>query len=317
MTLPRSATNRKVVARRGIHRPSEGHSGLVKEAQLDRLPRPPGKPGISALKLPRKQFLPSTSMPDFETKAACRQERHLRVKLLEETRHQGRWGDRARDLRHRLSYNEHRSVTTSLADPSYCRAIRQRVLGNLHRLTVETKPELLKFFTVLQKAWAVPSAELESVNLDRWKHAFRKNLDDRLEAADGWLFACFEASYDDEASCWQFHIHGLASEDYAKAVRDLRGARPYLPWDDEAGVPGCKKPIQLRTVQVADMPRPVGYALKSYWKLRGSNRRVRLPGDDHTRALLFLDEHRPEDFCFMMNLCVKNRVLVIGSGEGK
>lgn len=256
----------------------------------------PGRPGLSALSMPPKKYLPSNTMVDFETKAACRAECDKRVMLLRRTKHTGDWGQQARGLADRLSMETHRQPVTTLASNLFVRDLRQRLLGNLHRLIDQERPEKVTFFTVVRKEWAIHPADLPNVSIGRWKRALRKNLADAgIDFGSGYLVAVFEASYDPIISSYQFHVHGVAVGDYVDAIDALRGRTPYKPWRSLPGIADCKRPVLVRPVAVKDMPRPAGYMLKSFWKLRNAGRAIRLQGDEDTRELLFLDQHRIED----------------------
>lgn len=271
-----------------------------------------GRPGVSSLGLPPTQYRPSLTMADFETKEEARVERDLRIKLLGNCIHSGLWGRRAERLSARLATQSAHEPLRSMACPLYVRQLRERVVGHLHQVLNDKLPERCAFVTIVRLNWAIHPAELDEVDLDRWKRAVRKNISDELQEKEGWLFVWFEASYDPKHQCYQFHLHGIATGAYIAAIKALRSRKPYRPWADEVGIPDCQRTIVCKSVQLEDLPRPIGYSLKSFWKLRNAGPAVRLQGDEHTRALLFLDNHRPEDLCMLVNISVKGGRLVAG-----
>ena len=271
------------------------------------LPEPrAGRPGLSRLSLPSARFDPIHTMPDFETKADARFERDTRVKLLAATKHSGRWGNEALALAASLDEASAKHPIGSLADPFTFRDLRRRILGASHELIDENWPCRCSFFTIVQKAWARHPGEIPDVDLDKWKRAFRRNLTDAGgTVGDGWLLGTFEAAYDPGYNCYQFHIHGVATDSFVSAIDRMRDKRPYQPWVDVTGIPDCPRPIKLRAVSLADLPRPAGYSFKPYWKLRNAGPAIRLQGDEHTRVLLWLHERRIEDLSVLIGINVK------------
>lgn len=271
----------------------------------------PGRPGISSLQKVPKGYRPSENMKDFETRIDAETERNLRIRRLAKCAHQGDWGDAARCLRCRLLQEDGRTSWPTLASPTYCRHLRQVVIGNLHKVLDQNWPGKCVFVTLVRNDWARHPGDLHDVDLDSWKRALRKSITDRLKGDSGWIFLWFEASYDPVHQCYQFHAHGIATGDYVDAVEALNGSRAFRPWANLRGIPDCSKPVDCEPVQLEDLPRPIAYSLKSFWKLRNSGWKVRLDGDEHTRMLLFLDEHRPEDFCLMIGISVRDGRFVI------
>ncbi|MGB7371840.1 hypothetical protein [Erythrobacter sp.] len=226
--------------------------------------------------------------------------------MLEKTPHQGDWGDAARDLSICLLASTRRHPWPTLASAFYWRDLRERIVGNLNILIEDCELERASFFTIVRREWACHPAELDEVDIARFKRMLRKNLEDTaVELIEGFLVGRFEASYDPLAQCYQFHIHGVATGDYIDAINKLKGRRSYTPWPDMAGIPGCKKPVANPDLPIEDAVRAVTYGLKGYWELRNAGRAKRLQGDEHTRSLLFLDRHRPEDLFLLMGVQVK------------
>ena len=293
------------------HRHRLGASHLcAKTAYLKARAAKRGRPGISSLNMPPKRYRPSAIQSDFETKYESLAEDAQRVLLLRRTEHQGQWGDDALDLADRLAEGRRRYPWPTLASSLYWRDIRERVVGHVNLLIEGEEPERASFFTIVRKEWASRPADLPHVEIARFKRMFRKNIEDSgVDLDDGFLIGRFEASYDPIAQCYQFHIHGIATDAYIDAINTLKGRRPYRPWADIFGIPDCKHPVENPELPVDGVVRAFTYSLKGYWELRNAGRAKRLQGDEHTRSLLFLDRHRPEDLFLLMGVHVKGGVL--------
>lgn len=282
----------------------------AKEAYLyARLPKS-GRPGISSLTLPAKEFRPSMLQGDFESKASCLQEDEKRARLLERTKHQGDWGGAARDLSARLNASTRRYPWPTLASKLYWRDLRERIVGSLNAFFDDEMLDRASFATIIRQDWARHPADLDDVDIAAFKSVLRKNIADAgIEIGEGFIIGCFEASYNISQQCYQFHAHLLAIGDYVDAINALKGRKPYQPWAGGLGVPDCQHPIENPQLPIDEAARAFAYSLKGYWELRNAGPAKRLQGDEHTRSLLFLDRHRPEDLFILMGVHVKGGVL--------
>lgn len=299
MTL---ASNRK---------PPNSHSkDAAKQSYREARQPKPGRPGVSSLSLPAKEFRPSELQHDFESKSFCLQEDVTRARLLKKTVHQGEWGDAARELASRLQAATRRFPWPTLASSLYWRDLRERIIGNLNALINECEPSRASFATIVRQDWACSPADVDEIDIAAFKSVLRKSLADTgIRIAEGFLIGRFEASFDPEPWCYQFHGHFVATGDYIDAINALKGRKPYQPWEDVLGVADCKRPIMNPDLPIAEAARAFAYALKGFWKLRNVGPAQRLQGDEHTRSLLFLDQHRPEDLFMLMGLHVKGGAL--------
>ena len=278
----------------------------AKQAYLDASAPKPGRPGVSSLKLPEKQYRPSQLLEGFETKAACRSEDDARARFLAKVQHQGEWGDSARALGLNLARQTIRYPYPSSASWLFWRDFRQRLLGNLALLAEDVPIVRATFFTIIRHDWACFREELDALNVETFRRAIRKNICDNMSSdRPGFLIGFFEASYDPVHQCYQFHIHGVATDDYVYAVDALKGRRPFRPWQSASGVPDCQRPVENRPIDPTHLVRSLGYSIKGYWQMRNSGRTKRLQGDEHTRMLLFLHKHRPENLALLMGVQVK------------
>lgn len=284
----------------------------AEEAYLQARAPKRGRPGVSSLTLPAKEFRPSTQLDDFETRSACFQEDQARVQLLDKTKHQGDWGNEARDLSRRLSASTRHCPWPTLASKLYWRDLRERIVGNLNALIHGDMPDRASFATIIRQDWARHPADLDDVDVAAFRSVLRKNIADAgVEIAEGFLIGCFEASYDISQQCYQFHAHLLTTGDYVDAINALKGRKPYRPWATIPGVPDCQHPIENPQLPIDEAARAFAYGLKGYWELRNAGPAKRLQGDEHTRSLLFLDRHRPEDLFVLMGVHVKGGVLAL------
>lgn len=230
-----------------------------------------------------------------------------RVRLLAATIHKGLWGDAARALSERLAADE-----GTLANNKVMLAYQDRIVGQLNRLIERQAGEDVCTFTIVKRTWAKHPAELDVAVLEAIERQFRKNVADlkrKLSPKHGWIFATIEASYDVKLLCYQFHLHGTASGDYIDIIDGLKGLRSFKPWEDISGIPDCKHPVRRSREPLTEMPSPINYGFKSYWKVRNGGRATRLPGDEHTRMLMFLDQCKVDDLTILINLGVENGTL--------
>ena len=252
--------------------------------------------------MPPPQYRPSKTVEGFLTLAQVDKERRKRVRLLAATTHQGSWGKRARELAGRIEADEE-----TLANPIWFRDHQERCIGNLYWLIERQKRTDVTTFTIVKKRWAVYAGDLSKKILKKIEKQFRKNLGDTgIKPRQGWIYATIEAAYYPEQGCYQFHLHGAACGDYVRMIDALRKKRSYKPWKAEPGMPACRTPIRRSQKPLTNMPTPLSYGLKHFWKLRDAGCRVRLPGDEHTRMLLFLDQCCIEDLTILINLTVRN-----------
>ena len=270
--------------------------------QCERRPKV-GRPGIKDLAVPPKRYRPSKCLDDFPTAQSAERERQTRIRLLAATTHQGLWGEAARALAVRLEED-----AETLANNQVMLGWQDRIVGQLHRLIERQGREDICTFTIAKRAWAKHPAELDVGLLAKVERQFRKNIADlkrKLKPKRGWIFATIEASYDVDFGCYQFHIHGAASGDYVGVIDGLRKLRSYKPWIGISGIPDCRYPVRRSREPLTNMPRPINYAFKSYWKVRKAGHVARLPGEEHTRMLLFLDECEVDDLTILINLGVE------------
>ncbi len=302
----------KVSTKRKNHRPVTNCE--AKNAYLNARQPKPGRPGVSSLLLPAKEFWPSTLQSDFESKASCLHEDETRARLLEKTKHQGDWGDAARDLSARLCASSRRYPWPTLASKLYWRDLRERIVGNLNALIAEELPDRASFATIIRQDWARHPADLDNVDIAAFKRVLRKNIADTgVEIAEGFLIGRFEASYDIDPQCYQFHAHLLATDDYVDAINALKGREPYRPWTGVNGIPDCRHPVVNPQLDLGEASRAFAYSVKGYWELRNAAQAKRLQGEEHTRSMLFLDRHRPEDLFILMDVHVKGGVLALSA----
>lgn len=266
-----------------------------------------GRPGIEDLAMPPKRYRPSKCLEDFPTAKAAERELRTRVRLLAETTHQGLWGDAARTLSERLAADEE-----TLANNKVMLAWQDRIVGQLYRLIEHQAHQDVCTFTIAKMVWAKHPVELDVAVLEAIERQVRKNVADlkrKLSPRHGWIFATIEASYDVKLVCYQFHLHGTASGDYIGIIDGLKRLRSYKPWKNIPGIPDCKHPVRRSREPLTKMPSPINYAFKSFWKVRKGGRVVRLPGDEHTRMLMFLDQCKVKDLTILINLGIENGAL--------
>ncbi len=224
------------------------------------------------------------------------------------------WGDTARDLALRLQAATRRYPWPTLASLLYWRDLRERIVGNLNALIDNDTPDRVSFATIIRQDWARHPADLDDVDVAAFKSFLRKNIADTgVEIAEGFLIGCFEASYEISQQCYQFHAHLLATGNYVDAINALQGRKPYQPWAQVPGVPDCQHPVENPQIHIDEAARSFAYSLKGYWELRNARPAKRLQGDEHTRSLLFLDRHRPEDLFVLMGVHVKGGVLALSA----
>ena len=255
------------------------------------------------------------------TKAEVEKERCRRIRELGRVAHRGLWGEWCRRLAKALADDLVQLKT--MANPVFVWEMQDLLIGNIHLLLDQEDRKRVATFTINKRAWAkhavellrVPELGTHGVDLKRSvKQEFRKNLNDALKklreagkVVRGWLICVIEVAYDEPTGCYQIHIHGIATDDYIDVVDGLRRFRSFKPWkkDGRLRIPGCRRPVVIKE-RLTDLPRPFAYMLKMFWKLRRAGKRVRLPGDEHIRSLLVLNQYRVDDLVLMMGVQVKD-----------
>lgn len=270
------------------------------------------RPGITKLDKPPLAYRPDLIMDGFETAKAMREEDLLRAALLEKTIHSGRFGNSARELAHRLREGSSKAPAQTCASALYMRDQRIRVIGHLHQLIDQTDPESVSIFSIVKMGWACHAGDFHEADARKLKASFRADLSrSGAPDADGWLFGALDCQFDSTTKNFQFHMHGVAADGIIDVIDRLRKRDGYRRWKDVPGIPDCKKPIVRSQEPLDKMPRPLAYQLKHFWKMKVGGRTRRLPDDEHTRALLFLDQYRLEELTLLMKLHVKNGALYV------
>lgn len=79
-------TERKMMTLASNRKPPNSHSkDAAKQSYREARQPKPGRPGVSSLSLPAKEFRPSELQHDFESKSFCLQEDVTRARLLKKT----------------------------------------------------------------------------------------------------------------------------------------------------------------------------------------------------------------------------------------
>ncbi|MXO86474.1 hypothetical protein GRI38_10605 [Altererythrobacter aurantiacus] len=249
----------------------------------------------------------STNGEGFDPKAKQLKEIQRRIIDLRLKNDSSLWVQYAHELANILEFQDPKHPYPSIANPLYMRERRDCVIGNVYRLLCVNEPDSCGMFTVVRQEWATYAGDLFDVDPKSLLDQFRQDVRNEMRGDNvGWLFAAIEASFDPKTNCYQFHIHGVATDRHRAAIDKLRKRKAYQPWEGIPGIPDCKRPILITRQPLTNLPSALGYILKPFWKLRGPGPGVRLPPQEHVRALLWLHRQRLQRITLMMGLSVRN-----------
>lgn len=280
---------------------------------------------------PRRYNLIGT--PGFETLVQSEREDAIRARMLRLEAE----GDLARTSALLEMANE---LDPSLNDdPQSCassrhmRAERARILSWVWRVcdqitaanadSTDPTPDPTTFH-VIPPTFSVPSGDLHTKHPRQLLKQFRRHLYGAGAAdADGILFAALDGAFDPAPERYPLHIHGLASGGMIAVLDKLRETRTYKPAAPGDGPDRANTPIVVARAPLTNLPDPITYIMKSYWRLRetelgddGVRRAVdsnvmRIPKPAHSEHLLWLSRWKAKDLILMMGLRVINKKLTV------
>lgn len=277
--------------------------------------------GIADLPLPPRQFRPDLVLnrarqSSMETRQEARAEDALRLRRLR-NHHTDDVG--ARNRLDSLISELSSSRPTSIASALYMRRKRVRFAGNLWQAVEAHRGNRSSLFTVIPVGWCFTSAELQFVNPNRLKDAFRADLKRAgVSDASGFLAACLHGEHDAASNSYQLHLHGIAVGDMIEVLDRLRTQAKYASHRvGFARQPGhTSQRLRMSRGEVLNLPYRLTYILQSWWpsrwtgRIAGSTDRVRssarrrIPEPAHCEYLLWLHRWALSDLTLLIKLRV-------------
>jgi hypothetical protein len=281
------------------------------------------RPTIEKMRLKGRHFDPA-HLPKFEKKRKARDEDSLRgariPKAYEDLQSIG--GDhtvkRAKRLRRKLVGE---TTPTTMASSRYMRKVRRSFAGNVYRLLSKAGMSNARAFTLIPRNWAFTPEQLWRQDPRRLMKTFLADVyrpakkGNNAKSARGCIIAHLHGDFDPRTGLYQLHIHGTATHEQTKVIRQLRKRRKYnssLKARQRDSV-DVRHRVKVGKIPLTDDAAWPTYALKSYWPAHPS---FELPGETvkhgrrhgrmsepfHTLYLLWLDQWRPQDITILIHV---------------
>lgn len=275
--------------------------------------------------------------PDFETKAAARNEDRARRELIRDTldkavsrpnprlrRAKLKCANRSQplDRAHQLALLSNLRDTLlspTLASSVCLRQLRMNMTGAILAMVEGIPLAELRTFTVLNNGWRLPAAKLDTTSARRIKQQFLTHLRRAgVLQVPGFLVAFLHGEFEPTSGVYVLHFHGVTNAARAKALDRLkvtsRGEARGWGYDQS---PTGSRPIVRK--HVVNPLRQITYLLKAYWPEkavrptgsgeRRDRRAQRIRNPYHTHHLLWLDRQQFTD------IAIFNGCRLLRSGE--
>ena len=284
-----------------------------------------GRPTISSLERPPRRYRPDLHMPRFETVEEAQREDARRAAFVstnpinDSRQLQKRKGGLYRALKASASGTPAVTPVSKL----FMREFRIRTHGALWQL-VDECTEPVSTFTIIKRSWIRFPDNIDHLDPVALKADLRTSLNRAgAKHTSGFLYASLDGEFMQEReicnprfngvrpALYQVHFQGIASGEKIEVIDRLRKQRCFAPWMGDDKVRGCRTPVQLSREPLTNLPSPLAYTDKGFWKMQRNGKTLRIPEPHHTQVLLTLNDFRIEDLTLLMNLKVKAGKLLI------